>query len=176
MLSPQSQVSSSVVKLEVYTPPASKLDHRSHQLNWLESLFHPPREDLRVGGKIKYHLKNWLHLTHDPYILDLVKGFKNSLTKAVHPSQNSFPPPKSREALEVLDKEVASMLEKKAIRVISSGRNDRVFSRVGFKKGSVSRQSRPLLKAQRHDSCPWTSRDTTQGHDRVPYRVPYRVP
>ena len=123
---PQRQVSSSTV--EVYTLPAPKLDHRPHQLKLLENLFHPPREDLKVGGKIKFHLKNWLHLTHDPYILDLVKGFRIPLTEPVQPSQNSFPPPKSRDALEVLDKEVASMLEKKAIRVVSSGRNDRVFS------------------------------------------------
>ena len=47
-----------------------------------------------------------------------------------------------------------------------------VYFRRGFKKGSVSRQSCPLLKAQGHDSCPWRSRDTIQGHDRVPYRVP----
>ena len=113
--------------VEVIAHPVSQLESQHHQLKLLENLFHPPREDLKVGGKIKFHLRNWSRITQDPFILNVVKGYKIPLTSTVHPSHNTFPPPKSSVALEVLDREVASMLEKKAIRPVSSERN-RVFS------------------------------------------------
>ena len=65
LCTPAEQVSHSPVPAPV--PNTQLLD--LFQLNHLKSFFHPPREDLQVGGKIKFHLQNWCLLTQDPHIL-----------------------------------------------------------------------------------------------------------
>ena len=81
-----------------------------------------------MGGKLKFHLRNWETLTKDSEVLNLVKGLKIPLLHTVTPSNSHFALPSNKLAEEALDKEVFSMLEKKAIQVVRTPDQGRVFS------------------------------------------------
>ena len=61
----------------------------------------PARPDLPVGGRLRFFYSQWLNITSDPSILDIVKGMHIELND--RPVQKSTPYP-----LSLTDEEIAS--------------------------------------------------------------------
>ena len=72
--------------------------------------------DCPVGGRIKHFQKNWEKLSKDQWILETIRGLKlefaqNPPIQITTPTYHVF----SKEKNELINKEIISMLEKKAI-------------------------------------------------------------
>ena len=136
----------------IHTPVPLPQKGNLFQLHLLESFLPPPREDLKVGGKIKFHLQNWWRITHDPQILQIVKGYKIPLTRTVPLSNTPYRPPKLQEAIDTLDKEVVSMKEKRAIQVVRFSDKSRVFSHL-FVTPKKDEGYRPIINLKKVNSA-----------------------
>ena len=77
------------------------------------------QNQLTIAGRLQFFLENWLKVTRDHYIIQLVKGYKLELES--QPFQNHSPgqPSFSSKEKMALDKEVNKLVEKRAIEIVS---------------------------------------------------------
>ena len=67
-----------------------------------------------VGGKLRHHVKNWIYLTHDPYILDIIYGLK--LDFNIMPTQlKPVSHPLSKIEDSIIELEIQKLIAKKVI-------------------------------------------------------------
>ena len=71
-----------------------------------------------LGGRLRFFHKNWSMITSDPYILEIVQGYKLDLVEI--PFQAFTPKPLlfSKTETELLDNEIRDLHAKNAIRVV----------------------------------------------------------
>ena len=95
----------------------------------LKGIFQNINQNLPFAGRIKHFLQNWIILTKDKNVLNIVKGWEIPLLrKPIHHKQPHSIQMKEEEII-VVDSEITNMLGKGAIR-IAMPKEDQMLSNI----------------------------------------------